>query len=50
MTKRRTEQVDYKVKDRSGKVDKRRRAMPVNGRSVFVIQATIAKKGKQASK
>lgn len=38
--------MDYKVKDRSAKVAKRRSAMPVNGRSVFVIQAVIGKKAK----
>lgn len=42
--------MDYRVKDRSKKVEKRRRAMPVNGKSVFVIQATLGKKAKEASK
>lgn len=40
--------MDYKVKDRSAKVAKRRKAMPVNGRSVFVLTAVIAKKGREA--
>lgn len=39
----------YKVKDRSGKVAKRRSAMPVNGKSVFVIQRIIGVKGKAAA-
>lgn len=40
--------MDYKVKDRSAKVAKRRDTMKVNGRSVFVIQSVIVAKGKAA--
>jgi hypothetical protein len=41
--------MDYRVKgeQRAQKVAKRRRAMPVNGKSVFVIQATIVKKAQK---
>ena len=39
--------MDYKVKDRSAKVAKRRAAMPVNGRSVFTIQTAIVKRASQ---
>lgn len=39
----------YKVKDRSAKVARRRTAMVVNGKSVFVIQRVIGKKGAEAA-
>lgn len=39
----------YKVKDRSGKVERRRNAMPVNGRSVFVLQAVKVAQGHKAA-
>lgn len=40
--------MEYKIAkaNRQAKVAKRRSAMPVNGRSVFVIQAVIGKKAK----
>jgi hypothetical protein len=42
--------MDFKVKDRSAKVAKRRAAMPVNGRSVFTIQHAIEKRASQPVK
>lgn len=39
----------YRVKDRSAKVARRRRAMPVNGRGVFAVLAVVAKKGRAAA-
>lgn len=41
--------MDYPIKDRSAKVAKRRNAMVVTGRSVFVIQSVQAKKGREAA-
>lgn len=42
----------HKVKGeaRAKKLAARRRAMPVNGKSVFVLQAVIAKKGREVGK
>lgn len=39
----------YKVKDRSAKVARRRTVMVVNGKSVFVIQRVIGRKGAEAA-
>jgi hypothetical protein len=38
----------YRIKDRSAKVDKRRHAMVVTNRSIFVVRDVIAAKGAQA--
>jgi hypothetical protein len=38
----------YRVKDRSAKVAKRRNAMPVTGKGVFVLQSVIQAKAEEA--